>query len=188
MKFNEDGVTAEYGEFLRPWGVSPLDCGRLFTDLFAMSEKAGNDGDFELASLLMGQARIFKTTASRLSEHRRECDERWQHRKPPQMAAYVVVARNKWFYQRLVVMATSNVDAAQKFRAYLKSPEKLAHEENELSRANRLNHSDEDPEELKRDNYRYNLYTVEIGEFAGEPKWTGKPSKEVQVIDAGDNG
>ena len=74
MKFDKDGLTTEYGEFVTPDGVCSLHCQRLYMALFAMSEEAAKAGDWERARLLKGQARTFKGAANDLRRIEGKCD------------------------------------------------------------------------------------------------------------------
>lgn len=99
------------------------------------------------------------------------------------MKAYEVTAANKWFYQRLLVLAETEDEASQKFTAYLSTPAAMAHEDYELSQVSCLG-DEADPQTLIRSNYAYKFAPHSVEEFDGRQK----PSHEVQMIDSGGNG
>jgi hypothetical protein len=101
------------------------------------------------------------------------------------MTAYEVIASNKWFFQRLVVLADSEADAAAKFRARLSNPASIAHEEYEWEQTRQL--EDDDPVS-ERSEYTYSFDSHRVEEFDGDPKWLGEPTADVQMISSGGNG
>ena len=101
--------------------------------------------------------------------------------------AFEVVAANKWFYQRLVVLAATKAESAAKFAAYLTTPEAVAHEEYELKQVSGMG-DETDPETLERRNYVYSFKHSMIEEFEPNSKSLAEPTADVQMIDSGGNG
>lgn len=95
---------------------------------------------------------------------------------------YMVTAGNRYFWQSLVVTAATVEEAADKFEAFLNSPESKAFEAEECRDAAQ-EFGPQDP-----DDHRYRFDPSDVEERDYVPRWHGAPSEEVQVTDAGGNG
>lgn len=103
------------------------------------------------------------------------------------MPAYTVTAGNKWYFQKLVVIADNATEAAEKFHAYLTSPESLAHEVYEREQVSSMD-DETDPEALIAENYKYVFHPRDVEEFEDIGKWQVEPTAVVQMIHSGGNG
>lgn len=98
------------------------------------------------------------------------------------MTTYTVTAGNKYFYQTLVVNAADSADAANKFHAFLDSPEQKKLEQEETKEAEQ-EFGEQDPGD-----HEYWFQDEDVEERDHFPRWHGEPSDQVQVISAGGNG
>ena len=102
------------------------------------------------------------------------------------MELYTVTAGNRFFWQKLAVMAPDAETAAQSFRAYLAEPAQLKSEEHELKDAETIGYE----EDYDRDSYRYRFDDddVEEGDETELRRHFSGQLDAVRMIDSGGNG